>query len=113
MGVRLKLNVPKLIKTIGKRMAKAQFALDQQVLKDTNFYVPKDSGQLEASAIKGTRLGSGKIIYNEPYAAYQFYTDNNKSKDQNPNASTEWFEVAKSKNVKKWDRIAQKGYEKA
>lgn len=84
--------------------------LDNEVLKDSNFYVPMDTSNLKDSGIRGTRLGSGKIVWDAAYARRQYYEDNNKSKDNNPNASDRWFEKAKVRNKDKWIRISnQKG----
>lgn len=52
---------------------KAQQFLDNEVIRTTDAYVPLDSGKLKQSAISGTKVGSGKIVYNTPYAKYQFY----------------------------------------
>ena len=36
-------------------------------------YTPFRSGVMEKSATLGTKIGSGKIVYNSPYARYQYY----------------------------------------
>lgn len=93
---------------IVKRVDKAQFLLDQQVIKDSNYYCPEDTGDLQDSALKGQQLG--EVVWNSEYASRQYYEDNNKSKDRNPNASMKWFEVAKSVNKDAWLREANNGY---
>ena len=52
---------------------KAQQFLDNEVIRTTDAYVPLDSGKLKQSAISGTKVGSGKIVYNTPYSRYQYY----------------------------------------
>ena len=85
-----------------------QPVIDNEVLKDSNFYVPMDTGNLKDSGIRGTRIGSGEIVWDSVYARRQYYEDNNKSKDNNPNASDRWFEKAKIRNKDKWIRIANR-----
>lgn len=98
----------KVLVRLGKRVDKAQFALDQQVLKDSTYYVPQDVGGLMDSGVLGSSLGV--IEWNSVYASRQYYEDNNKSKDKNPNASMKWFEVAKSKELKNWEQLANDKY---
>ncbi|PEU16828.1 minor capsid protein, partial [Bacillus sp. AFS019443] len=87
---------------------KTQFVLDQQVLKDSNFFIPKDTGELERSSIRFSRPGEGHIEWNTPYARRTYYGVNfNFSRDSNPNASSLWFECAKARNVTDWARIVE------
>lgn len=83
----------------------AQMALAQQVLKDSNFFIPKDQGTLEASGI--TASGGKEVTWNTPYAKAQYHGLPNKSKDLNPNASMKWFERAKALWLKRWVMIAK------
>lgn len=90
-------------------MKKAQFVLDEAVLKDSNYYIPKDTGELENSGIRYTNPGEGEVIWNTPYARKLFYgTSYNFSKDVNPNASPLWFNKAKSENKDSWVKQAEK-----
>lgn len=87
---------------------KAQFALDQQVLKDSNYFIPKDTGELERSSIRFSRPGEGHIEYNTPYARRLYYNPQyNFSHDVNPNATGLWFEEAKARNIMDWKRIVE------
>ena len=104
----LNFDINAVEKKIEKRTKKAQFFLDQQVIKDSNYYAPEDTGNLQDSAVIGS--GGGQVKWDTIYAKNQYYTDNNKSKDRNPNASMKWFEVAKSKWLKVWVRIANDKY---
>ncbi|MFJ8457275.1 minor capsid protein [Bacillus paramycoides] len=88
---------------------KAQFALDQQVLKDSNYFIPKDTGELERSSIRFSKLGEGHIEYNTPYARRIYYGVNfDFSKDVNPNARALFFEEAKARNVTDWARLVER-----
>lgn len=106
--MRLELDENKLLRKIKGRTDKSQFFLDQQVIKDSNFYAPEDTGNLQDRAIIAS--GGGVVTWDSIYAARQYYEDNNKSKDRNPNASMKWFEVAKSKNLKNWEKLANDKY---
>lgn len=95
---------------IKERLAKCQKKLDAQVLKDSNYYCPMFRGILQKSSILSTVIGSGKIVWNTPYAREQYYGKPNKSRDKNPNARMEWFEAAKSKNLRKWEKMVNDEY---
>ena len=83
---------------------RAQMWLDNEVLKDCSPYVPRITGALERSGIDGTVIGSGLIVYNSPYAKWQYYGYFNHSTQAHSQASREWFEVAKASNKNKWIR---------
>jgi hypothetical protein len=85
----------------------AQFALDTQVVKDSNKYIPFQEGILRDSAITASAIGEGKVIWNTPYARRLYYNPEYKfNKDRNPDAQGLWFEAAKSANKKDWEKIA-------
>ncbi|UNP84825.1 minor capsid protein [Bacillus mycoides] len=87
---------------------KAQFALDQQVLKDSNYFIPKDTGELERSSIRFIRPGEGHIEWNTPYARRLYYNPQyNFSTDVNPNAQGLWLEAAKAAKLDNWVRIVE------
>ena len=89
--------------TVQKNMAR--MILAQQVLKDSNYFIPKDQGTLEASGV--ITASATEVIWNTPYAKAQYHGLPNKSKDSNPNASMKWFERAKSLWLKRWVLIAR------
>lgn len=82
--------------------AKAQQWLDNEVLKDCDPYVPMRTGNLVRSGQRGTRIGSGQVVYNAPYAASCYYGNRNFSKEKHPKATRQWFEKAKAANRSKW-----------
>jgi hypothetical protein len=96
---------------LGARAAKAQKVLDAQVLKDSNYYIPKRDGDLERSSL-ASPIGSGYLIWDIEYARAQYHGLPNKSKDVNPNASTKWFERAKVVKLKEWEALANREYSK-
>lgn len=86
-----------------KKYSAAQKWLDNEVLKDCAPYVPMRSGYLMKSGNTGTSLGSGKVIYNAPYASRMYYGVNfHFSKDKHPQACAQWFEKAKAAKRKNW-----------
>lgn len=92
-----------------KRILKAQIMLDIQVAKDSNFYCPQANGDLIKSVLD-SKYGSGKLVWDEKYAATQYYSKPNKSHDMNPNARMRWFEEAKSVNKKSWEKLSNDTY---
>lgn len=111
-GIQLKIQFDEALrkKQIDSKTLKAQRKLDAQVLKDSNFYCPMDTGTLQKSAILNTVIGSGRIIWNTPYAVEQYYDRPNKSHDKNPNARMRWFEVAKTKKMNEWVKLVEDEY---
>lgn len=57
----------------GERLDKAQKFIDSECLRYMKPYTPFRTGVMEKSATLGTVIGSGKIVYNSPYARYQYY----------------------------------------
>lgn len=100
---RSKLNERKLKRKQSMSKDRAQMMLDSDVLKDSNFYIPMDTTNLMKSGILHTKLGSGNVIWNTPYARRLYYNPQyNFSKDMNPFAQGLWFEAAKSSNREDW-----------
>ena len=90
--------------------ARAQAALDEQVIKDSNVYCPEQEGTLQSSAITASKIGQGVVMYATPYARRLYYNPQyNFSHDKNPNARGKWFEEAKARHCGDWLRIAQDG----
>ena len=111
MNITLNLNEIGILKDSKKRVKKSQVALDAQVVKDSNYYCPVMDGTLRRSATR-SQYGSGVVKWDTVYAARQYYEDDNKSKDQNPNARAGWFEEAKATKKKKWEELADSEYNK-
>lgn len=110
--VEINIDEERINTKINNGVEAAQKRLDSQVLKDSNYYCPLDSSMLQKSAITHTVIGSGLIVWRTPYAREQYYNKPNKSHDKNPNASCKWFELAKAKQVKLWEKIADAEFSK-
>ena len=52
---------------------KAQKYIDSECIRLMSRYTPFRTGIMEKSATLGTKIGSGHIVYNAPYARYQYY----------------------------------------
>lgn len=102
----MKFDVKLELKDLGKRqkalLKKAEYTLAQQVMKDSNKYVPMQDGTLKDSVFTNSLPDQGKVVWNTPYARRRYYEPANLSKTPNPNASLKWFEVAKTKHLKEW-----------
>lgn len=102
-GYRLVINTQSCVGRFSKKYSAAQKFLDNEVLKDSAPYVPMRTGNLMNSGVLGTVLGSGKIVYNAPYAKAMYYgTSFNFSKDKHPQACAQWFEKAKAAKKDAW-----------
>ena len=51
----------------------AQKYIDSECIRYMSSYTPFRTGIMEKSATLGTKIGSGHIVYNAPYARYQYY----------------------------------------
>jgi hypothetical protein len=110
-GVRVDVDWAKIEAELVGNVKRAQAILDVQVIKDTTPYVPRDRGDLAASATRATDVGSGEVVWgggDADYAARQYYGLPNKAHDVHPLAVKQWFEAAKSVCREKWLRVAKK-----
>jgi|SRR5690625_784733 len=86
-----------------------QYVLDEQALKDSNFYIPADQWNLRDSSLLHSKLGDGELYWMTPYARRLYYNPQyNFSTDKNPNARGLWWEAAKAEKRKEWLEIAEK-----
>ena len=117
---------------LAESCTRAESIVGQQVIKDTEPFVPALTGSLTIR----TRLDGNKIIYPGPYARFLYYgkvmvdpqtgstfapkggtkvltnQDLVFSKAMHPQAQSHWFEASKAQNLDKWIRIAEKAVEK-
>ena len=54
-------------------MGKVQKYVDQEVIRLMAPYTPYNTGILEGSATRGTKIGTGEINQVTPYARFQYY----------------------------------------
>jgi hypothetical protein len=113
MKTRVNINTSKLKSKQNSAKKAAQMQLDQDVLKDSNFFIPKQEGYLERSSLLHSRIGEGHLEWNTPYARRLYYNPQyNFSKDVNPNAQGLWFEAAKALHKEEWVRKVKEEYAK-
>lgn len=128
---------PNFAKATNEDYHRAQRFVDSECIRYMDKYTPMRTGALIRSATLGTKIGSGHIVYNSPYARYQYYgeiygpnipiykdgelmgwrsppkkhptgREITYSKDKNPNAQKLWFEKMKSEKGESILRGAQK-----
>lgn len=110
--INVKIDPRKIGGNIDQAVQKAQVVLDEQVLKDSNIFIPMDTTELRNSSIRATKVGSGTVTWDTPYARRLYWNPQyNFSKDKNPNARGLWFEEAKARWGVDWERIAQKEFD--
>lgn len=111
IDIRIRSELDDITKKLKRNAEKAQKALAQHVLKDSNYYIPKDTGALETS---GAISSTGKqVIWNTPYARRLYWNPQyNFSTDVNPNARGLWFEHAKQSKSGDWAKIVIQEYDK-
>lgn len=90
-----------------KRFSEAQKFLDSEVLRTTTPYVPHRTGTLINSGIMGTVPGTGEVVWNEPYAARQYY-GTSESRPYDSQRGSRWFERSKIDHKDEWLRGAKK-----
>lgn len=90
----------------------AQRYVDSEVLRRCDPLTPRLNGHLIQSGVRATRLGSGMVQYNSPYARYQYYgkvmigkapkkiTNIPLTYTGAPNRGAKWFERTKVKDKK-------------
>lgn len=128
---------PNFAKATNEDFRKAQCFVDSECIRYMDKYTPMRTGALIRSAALGTKIGSGRIVYNSPYARYQYYgeiygpnipvykdgelmgwfsppkkhptgREITYSQDKHPNAQKLWFEAMKSEKGDAIRRGAQR-----
>ena len=77
---------------------KVQKAVDSEVLRRSDPYVPMDTGFLKKSGVLGTKIGSGEVVYNAVYANKNYYRNAGKGKQGTAKGGLRgkfWFERMK------------------
>lgn len=85
----LELNVLLSVRGLEAK-GRVQQYIDSEVLRLTDPYVPKDSGELKRSGTRHTKIGSGEVRYKTPYARRQYFENKGRGL-----RGKQWFERAK------------------
>ena len=91
--------------------AKVQKAIDSEVLRRSDPYVPFRTGFLKKSGILGTKIGSGEVIYNAVYANRNYYLNAGRGKQGTAKGGLRgkfWFERMKADKLDAIKRAAAK-----
>lgn len=67
-------NLDELVRKRGlQAKGEVQRYIDSEVLRQTDPYVPMDTGNLKNSGVRHTVIGSGEVRYRTPYAKRLYY----------------------------------------
>ena len=103
---KVSFNAAALREKFAKKIHRAQMKLDVQIVNDSNYYCPQLNMDLRNSGISKTVAGSGNIRWVTDYARRQYYGEHfDHSKSRNPNATAKWFESAKARKQKQWEKL--------
>lgn len=102
MSVDVQINGPDMSIVADRAMRAALFAVAEQALGDCNFYCKQDTNALIGSSVIHSDTDAAELVWNMPYAEYQYYLPNTHT-DVNPNATSHWCEVAENNHRQQWD----------
>lgn len=103
---KVSFNAAALREKFAKKIHRAQMKLDVQIVNDSNYYCPQLNMGLRNSGTSETVAGSGNIRWVTDYARRQYYGLNfDHSRSRNPNATAKWFESAKARKLKQWEKL--------
>lgn len=105
--VQVQFDKSKLMSKIGSKNKKAIAAVTTEALKDANYYVRKDTGEMERSSQRASEFNEGLLIWDVPYAKKTYYTGN-PSQDVNPHASLLWAHKGAAENIGKYQDMIGK-----
>ena len=128
---KLQLDEAKIKARLKAQTRQAKRVLKNEIVKDTEKFVPMRDGTLKSSAIQSSQSDDDYIIYNSPYALFLYYgkvmvgkvthrpwarrgetkikTKRNLKYGQ-PLACAFWFERSKALCKDKWLKLAKKVY---
>lgn len=107
MAVKFQINENTIKVKIDNAWQSGLEMLSSQILRDCNRYCKEDTGMLIMSSYIHSDLKNGKLVWQTPYAARQYYEIRTAYKDVNSEASWRWCEVAKNNHQERWGRQAQ------
>lgn len=107
--MKLDMDTGKVLGRLSGNVQLAQRWLDNEVVKDTEPYVPYHKGTLTKSVYPSRNRGVGQLVYNTPYAR-NLYNALGRifNRSTHPQACAQWFEKAKAVCLRKWVKGANK-----
>lgn len=122
MAVIVKTDRQKMSRIMGKASDLAMYALAEQMLADSEKFVPYSAGSSQSA---GNLRESGKVVKGENgvfylvwdtvYALYQWYGvradgSHKVSRYTTPGTGKQWVEAARAQYGDRWQKIAQKEF---
>lgn len=112
-SVRVSVDTRRITPTVRRAVQQSIYVVSDQVLKDSNLYIPLDTGALRDSSLIYSDLRNGLIRWSTPYARRLYYGTHFKfSRDKNPRAQALWAEKARSVHMREWQAVAQRSVER-
>lgn len=125
MAVIVKTDKAKWIGEINKAADVAAYALAEQMLADSESYVPYSAGSSqsaghlrESGKVERGESGRFYLVWDTVYALYQWFGVRADGTHRvrhytTPGTGTQWVDKAKSSHQKQWREIAQKAFTRA
>ncbi len=123
MSVIVKTDRAKWINAINKAKDKAAYALAEQMLADSEKFVPFSAGSSQSAGnlresgkvVKGESSGRFYLVWDTVYALYQWFgvraAGTHRVRNYTtPGTGTQWVEKAKAQFSERWQKIAQKEF---
>lgn len=123
MSVIVKTDKAKWIDAINKAKEKAAYALAEQMLADSEQFVPYSGGSVQSAGnlresgkvVKGETSGRFYLVWDTVYALYQWFgvRADGTHRVRNyttPGTGTQWVEKARAQFGDRWKQIAQKEF---
>ena len=107
MSVKINISETGIKATIDKTWETGKEMLCSIILTDCNKYCKEDTGMLIVSSLIHSDLKKGRLVWNTPYAARQYYEIQTAYKQPNHNASWRWVDVARNRYQNLWTDQAQ------
>lgn len=107
MPVRVIVDENNVIRKIVRTVNNGLGMLSSEILRDCNEFCKEDTGMLIASSYIHSDLENGKLVWQTPYAARQYYEIPTAYHDVNGQATWRWCEVAKQHYGAEWERKAK------
>lgn len=123
MSVIVKTDKAKWIDAINQATGKAAYALAEQMLADSEQFVPHSAGSSQSAGnlresgkvVQGETSGRFYLVWDTVYALYQWFgvrADGSHRVQHytTPGTGTQWVEKAKARFSDRWQKIAQKEF---
>ncbi|MED1602603.1 minor capsid protein [Alkalihalophilus marmarensis] len=110
--VSVNVDISKIAPKVINATKRAKHAVAEQVLKDSNSFVPADIWNLRDSSLRFSNLEEGQLVWQTPYARKLYFGVRfNFSRDKNPNAGPLWYERARAAYLPQWQNVAKRTVE--